>query len=405
MKLLVYGLNFSPELTGIGKYSGEMAEWFSDNNQMVKVITAPPYYPEWKIHKGYSAWKYTVTNDKFEVIRCPLYVPQKINTLNRLLHLISFSLSSLKPLIKQRKWKPDYIICVVPTLFTVPGVLILRKLTGAKVILHVQDYEVDAMVGLGLAKNRFFGSLARKFERWCLTSVDKVSTISNSMMRKALEKKVHPGNIIFFPNWSEVSRFKNIDEVDVINIKNRLDLPEYKKLILYSGNIGEKQGLEIIVDVAEKFKDKPYLFLFVGQGGGRQRLESIVSEHKLKNVLFRPLQPYADLPALLKLADCHLVIQKRGAADAVLPSKLTNILAVGGNSVITAEVGTELGQLCIDYPGIAICVEPESKDAIYQGIEKCLALPLENVVAKQYAAENLDIDCVLPKFIDVLHQA
>ncbi|HDK8823218.1 TPA: glycosyltransferase WbuB, partial [Escherichia coli] len=390
--------------TGIGKYSGEMATWFSDNSNDVKVITAPPYYPEWKIHKGFSSWKYTVTNDKFDIVRCPIFVPKKINTFNRLLHLLSFSFSSLIPLINQRKWKPDYIICVVPTLFCVPGAILLRKLSGAKIILHVQDYEVDAMVGLGLSKSPLLASLARKFETWCLTSVDKVSTISKSMMRKAVEKKVQPENIIFFPNWSEVSRFTNIQLEDVINLKERLDLPKYDKLILYSGNIGEKQGLEIIVDVAKRFQEKSYLFLFVGQGGGRQRLEAIVSENKLCNVLFRPLQPYDDLPALLKLADCHLVIQKRGAADAVLPSKLTNILAVGGNSIITAETDTELGQLCNDYPGIAICVEPESQVAIYDGIVKCLALPSENRIAKQYAAENLDIDCVLPKFIDVLHR-
>lgn len=78
------------------------------------------------------------------------------------------------------------------------GAILLRKLSGAKIILHVQDYEVDAMVGLGLSKSPLLASLARKFETWCLTSVDKVSTISKSMMRKAVEKKVQPENIIFF---------------------------------------------------------------------------------------------------------------------------------------------------------------------------------------------------------------
>lgn len=64
---------------------------------------------------------------------------------------------------------------------------------------------------------------------------------------------------------------------------------------------------------------------------------------------FFPLQSYKALPALLKMGDCHLVVQKRGAADAVLPSKLTNILAAGGNAVITAEAHTELGQLCATF--------------------------------------------------------
>ncbi len=137
--------------------------------------------------------------------------------------------------------------------------------------------------------------------------------------------------------------------------------------MLYSGNIGEKQGLEKVIDAAERLRDRPLIFAIVGRG--RQGADG---EHgprtRPANIKFLPLQPYDALPALLKMGDCHLVVQKRGAADAVLPSKLTNILAVGGNAVITAEPHTELGQLCARYPGIAVCVEPESTDALVDGL-------------------------------------
>ncbi len=142
-----------------------------------------------------------------------------------------------------------------------------------------------------------------------------------------------------------------------------------------------------------------YVFLFVGQGGGKEKLEKMCATLNLENVLFKPLQPYELLPALLNLADCHLVVQKKGAADAVLPSKLTNILAIGGNSVITAEENTELGQLCKNNPGIAQCVEPESVDALISGIEKCLLMPRHNDVAIEYANASLDMNNVLSKFI------
>ena len=402
MRILVYGINYSPELTGIGKYTGEMVEWMAREGHEVRVITAPPYYPQWKVGARYSAWRYRREEGDATVWRCPLYVPKQPSTLKRLLHLGSFALSSFFPLMAQRRWKPDRIIGVVPTLFCTPGMRLLAKLSGARTLLHIQDYEVDAMLGLGLAgkgKSGKVAQLATAFERSGLHNVDNVSTISRSMMNKAQEKGVAAEKVIFFPNWSEVARFQNVSDDEVITLRQRLGLPDDKKIILYSGNIGEKQGLENVIMAAEQLREQPLIFAIVGQGGGKARLEKMARDRGLHNVLFFPLQPYEALPALLKMGDCHLVVQKRGAADAVLPSKLTNILAVGGNAVITAEPETELGQLCDNFTGIAVCVEPESVDALVAGIAQALAMPKNNTVAREYAERTLDKENVLRQFI------
>ena len=402
MKILVYGINYSPELTGIGKYTGEMVEWMVQQGHEVRVITAPPYYPEWQVGAKYSSWRYRRENGDATVWRCPLYVPKQPSTLKRLIHLGSFALSSFFPLMAQRRWKPDRIIGVVPTLFCTPGMRLLAKLSGARTLLHIQDYEVDAMLGLGMAGNGRTGKVAKlasAFERSGLHNVDNVSTISRSMMNKACEKGVPPEKVIFFPNWSEVSRFREVPETLVMALRQRLGLPDERKIILYSGNIGEKQGLESVITAAEQLREQPWLFAIVGQGGGKARLEKMVSERGLDNVKFLPLQSYEDLPALLAIGDCHLVIQKRGAADAVLPSKLTNILAVGGNAVITAEPQTELGQLCLDNPGIAVCVTPESVPSLVDGIKQALKMPKRNTVARAWAERSLDKEHVLNQFI------
>ncbi len=402
MKILVYGINYSPELTGIGKYTGEMVEWMARQGHEVRVITAPPYYPEWRVGKHYSSWRYRREEGAATVWRCPLYVPKQPSTLKRLIHLGSFALSSFFPLMAQRRWKPDRIIGVVPTLFCTPGMRLLGKLSGARTLLHIQDYEVDAMLGLGMAGKGKGGKVARlasAFERSGLHNVDYVSTISRSMMNKAQEKGVAAEKVIFFPNWSEVARFRDVTPADVAALRAQLGLAEAHKIVLYSGNIGEKQGLENVIDAAAALSDKPWQFVIVGQGGGKARLEKMARERGLQNIQFFPLQSYDALPALLKMADCHLVVQKRGAADAVLPSKLTNILAVGGNAVITAEAHTELGQLCTSLPGIAVCVEPESVPALVAGIEQALTMPKENTVARDYAERTIEKENVLSQFI------
>ncbi len=403
MKILVYGLNFSPELTGTGKYTGEMVSWLTQHGHNVRVVTAPPYYPDWKVHKDYNHWFYrkeTVNGAK--IYRCPLYVPRKTSTFKRLLHLLSFAVSSFFPLLMHSLWKPEVIICIAPTLFCVPGAIILSKVTKSKTVLHIQDFEVDAMLGLGMSKMDIFSNLAVSFEKNCLSHFDYVSTISQSMMNNVIKKGVNKNHILFFPNWSEVKRFSEIEPQNVISLRKELELPDNVKVVLYSGNIGEKQGLEIIIEIAKLIHESQILFLIVGQGAGKENLKYRVEQNNIKNIIFRPLQSYEKFPALLKLADCHLVIQRKGAADAVLPSKLTNILAVGGNAVITAEKNTELGKLCENYPGIALLVEPESGEALLQGIKQALNLNPVNVVAKLYAQESLDKDSIIQKFLNDL---
>ena len=399
MKILLYGINYSPELTGIGKYSGEMARWLAANGHEVRVVTAPPYYPDWKVWQGFSSWRFCKRQEAgVTVIRCPLYVPSRPTAIKRLLHLVSFSLSSAFAVFAQLRWKPDLVILVVPTMFCAPQALALAKLTGAKSVLHIQDYEVDALFGLSIVKGDKLKRFAFVVERAVLRAFDRVSTISSGMLQRAEQKGVDKEQLRFFPNWSETARFHDVPRN--AQLLSRLGIDPAKRVLLYSGNIGEKQGLECVIDAAEQLAERTELvFLVVGEGAGKARLLDMCQQRGLSNVIFAPLQPYEDLPALLASADCHLVIQKRGAADAVLPSKLTNILAVGGNALITADPDTSLGLLCTEYPGIATLVEPESVHALIMGIEAVLAMPVPNIIATRYASDFLDKDRILTRFL------
>ncbi|GGC97300.1 glycosyltransferase WbuB [Halopseudomonas salina] len=400
MNIVLYGINYSPELTGIGKYSGEMGEWLQRSGHQVSVITAPPYYPEWRVKEGFTGSRWHQADENgVRVTRCPLYVPREVNSLKRLLHLSSFALSSLFPLIAQLRNKPDLVILVAPTLFCAPGAWLLSKLSGATSVLHIQDYEVDALFGLGLAKPGILKRFAYATERFLLRRFDYLSTISSGMLKRAKEKGVPENRLVFFPNWSETHRFKDIRPCP--DLLRKLGVPDGRRVLLYSGNMGDKQGLEQLIDAAERLQgNEDMFFLLVGEGSGKQRLLEKAKGLQLANVAFAPLQPYEDLPVLLASADVHLVVQKRGAADAVLPSKLTNILAVGGNAVITADSDTTLGLLCLDHPGIAVCIEPESVDALLTGINQAMKMPARNAIAQSYASEYLDKESILQRFIE-----
>lgn len=244
-----------------------------------------------------------------------------------------------------------------------------------------------------------FKKIALAVERRLLNSFDRVSTISSGMMQRALAKGVLPERVRFFPNWSEVSRFQGVTRS--ASLLARLGVDPSAQVLLYAGNMGEKQGLEVVLQAAVRLRElSDIVFLLVGEGAGKARMVQMAKDIGLSNVVFAPLQPYEDLPALLASADVHLVVQKRGVADAVLPSKLTNILAVGGNAVITADADTTLGKLCEDFPGLAALVEPESADALLQGINKALSMPKPNPVARDYAREFLDKDRILTRFVD-----
>lgn len=95
MKMLIYGLNFSPELTGSGKYTGEMATWFAENKVNVEVIAAVPHYPEWKLNGKFKNKWSIERKDNLIIKRCPILIPKNITGFNRILHELSFHISSL----------------------------------------------------------------------------------------------------------------------------------------------------------------------------------------------------------------------------------------------------------------------------------------------------------------------
>lgn len=408
MKVLVYGLNYSPELTGIGKYTGEMVDFLVSRGHECRVVTTPPYYPEWKIHVDYSRWRYKIeTSSGATVSRCPIWVPNSPTTITRLLHLLSFNCSSLPVLIKELAWKPDVVFCVAPSFFSAPQVLLFRWFSRAKTWLHFQDFEICAMFGSGLLDGgKWLSVFAHSCQAFITRQFDRVSSISINMCKSANLKRVSVRPIELFPNWVDIDFISPYGDGNYF--RELWDFYPDDKIIIYSGNLGKKQGLDLIVDAADRLRNQRDLkFVIVGDGASKADLVEMVKAKGLKNTFFFPLQPYERLPDLLALGDIHLVIQKRGTADTVLPSKLTGILAAGGNSILTAELETELGRLVSENSGIATLIPPEDCDALVEAIltlcEKIAPHSRKfNRIARDYAVSNLGREKVLERFEESL---
>ncbi|MDQ0139605.1 glycosyltransferase WbuB [Cupriavidus necator] len=404
MKILMYCLNYAPELTGIGKYTSEQAEWLVARGHEVRVITAPPYYPEWKVAEGYSASSYArEIHNGVTVLRAPLWIPHRPSGLKRLVHLASFAASTVPLLFWQARWKPDAIFVVEPPLFCSPATLLFGKLFGSKTWLHIQDFEVDAAFALGLLKSKLARRLVERLERWLLRKFDRVSTISQAMKRLAQAKGVEASRLVHFPNWVDVASIH--PRVQGESIREALGIPKEAIVALYSGNMGRKQGLEMLAEAARILRHSERIyFIFCGHGPGKAELEKACEP--LTRVSFLPLQPVERLPLLLASADIHLLPQRADAADLVMPSKLTGMLASGRAIVATAGDDTEVAHV---VKGRGIVVAPGNSLALATAIQTLAdddALRIAyGAAARQYAETNLGLDSLLARFEESLMAA
>ncbi|MGF6879564.1 glycosyltransferase WbuB [Paraburkholderia sp. MM5477-R1] len=397
MKVLMISLNYAPEVTGIGKYSAELAEWLAARGHTVRVIAASPYYPEWRVQPGYNPRMYVTEQiNNVSVIRVPFWCPARPSGLKRLLHLMSFALFAIPATLRQIAWRPQAVWLVEPPLFASPVALLAARISGASYWLHIQDYEVDAAFRLGILKGRAARKLALGAEKRLMSRADVVSTPSAAMTRLAAQKGVLRERTFTFPNWVDLQHV-HTSSADS-SYRSQLEIGDGVQVALYSGNLGLKQGLEIIADAAQILSwRKDIVFVICGAGPAKALL--LDKAQDLSNVIFLDLQPKDRFNDLLALADMHLLPQRADAADLVMPSKLGAMLSSNRPVIATANQGTELWEV---VNSVGIAVEPESATALSQAILRLADdRPLREhlgSLGRQYAASNLSKEPILLQF-------
>ena len=358
------GINYAPEIIGVGRYAGEIGAYFAARGHQVEVIAAPPHYPSWRVEPPFRAGAYAwERREGVDVLRCPIYATGKARGLARILAPVSFALSSA-PAVAWRilRTRPDVVFCTEPTLLSAPVALVFAKLVGARTVLHVQDLEFDAAFAVGHVKAGLVRRMAQLFERHTRRGFGRVVTISNRMRDKLVAKGVPADRVCVVRNWTDTSAIRPLQGANAF--RGELGLSEDEFVALYAGQIGAKQALHQVFAAAEAMVDHPRL-RFVIAGDGPLKAELVARYGHLPNVRFLPLQPEERLCELLNLADLHVLPQDANAADLVLPSKLAGMLASGRPVLATAATGTELHDV---LSGFALLVPPGDATALVQAL-------------------------------------
>ncbi|WP_332711412.1 WcaI family glycosyltransferase [Pelagibacterium mangrovi] len=371
MKLLILGLNYAPERVGIAVYTAGMAQALAAMGHEVQVIAGRPYYPAWKIMEGHSSYTYARgVENGVGITRVPHFIPKTPSGGKRLLHHASFAAASLFPLLERAlRFQPDIVMTIAPSLIAAPVARMAARLCGARSWLHIQDFEVEAAFATGLLEDTgTMARLARSFEARVLKSFDTVSSISPRMCRRLVEKGAAPEAIYEFRNWADIGAIFPLAAPSSYRAEWNIQTPH---VALYSGNIANKQGIEIILAAARSLAHRKDLtFIVCGDGPNRRNLE--MKAAGLPSLRFHDLQPKERLNDLMGLASIHLLPQLAGAADLVLPSKLTNMLASGRPVVATAERGTGLYD---DVEGCGIVTPAGDATAFASAIERLIDDP------------------------------
>jgi colanic acid biosynthesis glycosyl transferase WcaI len=217
------------------------------------------------------------------------------------------------------------------------------------------------------------------------------------MLIRLHNKNLPKQNTSLLPNWVDTHLIFPMDGGSN-PFRSSLGLKDDQVVVLYAGNMGKKQGLEQLIVTARELMGNDHIqFVLCGDGAMRAELES--TAQGLPNVRFLPVQPFEALNNLLNMADIHILLQRADAADLVMPSKLTGMLASGKAIIATAHPQTELGQV---INAVGMLIPPEDPIELKQAILGLSSNPAQRSElgkkGRDFSIKNLDSRGILNQF-------
>ncbi|MEY2544947.1 MAG: colanic acid biosynthesis glycosyl transferase WcaI [Verrucomicrobiota bacterium] len=344
MRVVVWGINYAPEVAGIAPHNVALCEFLAKKDVDVEMVTTFAYYPMWKksAQDRHRLFRTDVINDVW-VYRCWHFVPARVSAWKRIIHEATFVLTStLRALTLPR---PDVYVVVSPPLLLGMAAWFVTLFKRAPIVFLVKDLQPDAAIGLGMVRAGWFTRALYWLEAFAYKHATMVGGLSNEMLEAFRRKGVPDKKILLFPDGVVVP-----DELPARgNFRARHRMTDADFLAVYSGNLGVKQGLKILIDAAEHLRDQPNIRIVIcGDGAARASLERSMQDRHLQNVTMLPLQSDRGYKELLVDADISLITQQSGSGNAFFPSKILMTLAHGCPVVTVADEESALAKAVRD---------------------------------------------------------
>jgi colanic acid biosynthesis glycosyl transferase WcaI len=393
MRIVVWGINYTPERIGIGPCNVALCEYLAANGCEVTMLTAFPYYPVWK-KSPTDAWRIFQSEriNAVRVLRCWHYVPKRVSPLKRILHEFSFVVLSFLRLLFIRR--PDLLIVVSPPLLAGALAPFFCRIKGGRYFLHLQDLQPDAAINLGMVKSPVLIGTLKALESSAYRGAWRISAISPGMLDILRKRGAEEVKLRYFPNGTDPiaqaprGRFRAL---------NRFSGDTF--LVVYSGNLGVKQGLQHLI-LAMRFVTNPRIqLIFCGAGADSEHL--LASAAGLRNVWFKGVQEPTNYKEMLVDADLIVVSLASGSGNSFFPSKLLSACAAGKPVLAICDVDSELA-VVVDTNRCGVVIPPGDPEELAQRLEQLSREPkqLESMgrAAKEFGEQFLWSE-VLRKFV------
>ena len=324
MQILIISQYFYPENFRINDFAFKMKK----RGHEVTVLTGTPNYPGGKNFGDYKLFSHQIIRN-ISVYRVPLIPRGKSSELELGINYLSFLFSAMLfgPFLLRNN-KPDIIFTVnySPATVGVIGALFSR-LKQAPLFLWVQDLWPDSLQATGAIQSKYVLRFINLMIRWIYNQSSIIFVQANSF-KELIERSSNKHTVKYFPNWAEDTYEPTFDSN---SYKLKPAFNKKKFTILFAGNIGVAQALDLVVKAADLSRDHSIQWVFVGDGREKDNLISAVREIRLEDhFTFLDRRPLEEMPLFFELADVLLVtLRKEPVFSLTIPGKIQSYLKSG----------------------------------------------------------------------------